>query len=381
MKKRIISVFLILILLTSLCGNVFAGKEDELKENIRENENEIEEIKEEKESVLQEIQNISAEISEYEEEIRSLEAKINKLENSISENNKKIEKLQKEYKEKEELLRNRLVALYMAGETTYLDVLLTSDDLTNLISNYYLMQKLAEADNDLLVSIETEEKQIEEIKNKLVKEKEEVNSAKSELDEKNNQLKTQKSNKQSKVDSLDANEKKLQDEIEAMEAELEKIYSQSAYVPEGETYSGELRWPVPSYGKDWITSYFGWRIHPIYGVYLGHKGLDIGGDYGTTIVAAEDGVVVDTNRSCTHNYGKSYSCGCGGGYGNYVEINHSNGLTTLYGHCQAIYVSIGESVTRGQAIAEMGSTGSSTGPHCHFEVIINGSPRDPLDYV
>ena len=381
MKKRIISIILILILLTSVCGNVFAGKEDELKESIRENESEIEEIKEERSSVLQEIQDISAEIDEYEREISSLEAKISKLENSIEENNKKIKKLKKEYKEKEELLRNRLVALYMAGETTYLDVLLASDDLTNLISNYYLMQKLAEADNDLLVSIETEEKEIEAIRNQLVEEKEEVDNAKNELDEKNSQLRYQRSNKQSKVDSLDENERKLQDEIDEMEAELEKLYAQSAYVPEGETYDGELRWPVSGYGKDCITSYFGWRVHPIYGVYLGHKGLDIGGDYGATIVAAEDGVVVDTNRSCGHNYGKSYSCGCGGGYGNYIEINHDGGLTTLYGHLQAVYVNIGDYVTRGQAIAEMGSTGSSTGPHLHFEVIINGTPRDPLEYV
>lgn len=88
----------------------------------------------------------------------------------------------------------------------------------------------------------------------------------------------------------------------------------------------------------------GYRWHPIWGTYIGHKGVDIGGDYGATIVAAEDGVVVDTNRGCTHNYGKSWSCGCGGGYGNYVQINHSDGLTTLYAHCQAINVSIGQHV-------------------------------------
>ena len=165
-----------------------------------------------------------------------------------------------------------------------------------------------------------------------------------------------------------------------MEAELQKIFDSGSRT-DGDVYSGQLRWPLTGYGKDWITSPFGYRWHPIWGTYIGHKGVDIGGDYGATIVAAEDGVVVDTNRGCTHNYGKSWSCGCGGGYGNYVQINHSDGLTTLYAHCQAINVSIGQHVKRGQAIAEMGSTGSSTGAHVHFEVIINGVPKNPMDYV
>ena len=172
----------------------------------------------------------------------------------------------------------------------------------------------------------------------------------------------------------------IQNEIDTMEAELKKIY-ESASNTDGEIYSGELRWPVPSYGKDWITSPFGYRWHPIWGTYLGHKGVDIGGNYGTTIVAAEDGVVVDINTGCSHNYGKNYSCGCGGGYGNYVQVNHSNGLTTFYAHCQSVKVSVGQHVKRGQAIAEMGSTGSSTGAHLHFEVIINGVPKNPMNYV
>lgn len=382
MKKKIISIALIFILMLSFCCSIFANTEEELKQNIEENENEIEEIKQEKQSTMNEIQDITSTINQYEDEIRVLKRKIEKLEASISENNAKIKKLQKQYEEKEQLLRNRLVALYIAGETTYLDVLLTSDDLTDLISNYYLMQKLAEADNDLLTSIENEKKQIQEVKQKLENEKIEVDTAKEELDRKNESLKAQKAEKQSRINTLDASQKKLQDEIDAMEAELDKIYEQSAYVDYGEeTYSGELAWPVPSYGKDWITSPFGYRVHPIYGYYSGHRGLDIGGNYGSTIIAAEDGVVVDINTSCGHNYGKSYSCGCGGGYGNYVEINHSSGLTTLYGHLQKVYVSVGEHVTRGQPIAEMGSTGSSTGVHLHFEVIINGSPQNPIEYV
>ncbi len=380
MRRKILSVILIILIIMLSCNVSFANKESELQQGIEAREEEIDQIKTEKNETLQEIQDLTSKINQCEEEIKELKYKINKLENSISEKKEQIEKLQKEYKEKEQLLEDRLIAIYMAGETTYLDVLLASEDLTSLISNYYLVQQLTEADNELLISIENKEKTMQDAKTKLENEKAELDNAKAQVDTKNNELKSSKQAKQTKVNNLNDEQKKIQDEIDAMEEELQKIYA-AASVTTGETYSGELRWPLPNYGKDWITSPFGYRWHPIWGTYTGHKGIDIGGNYGTTIVAAEDGVVVDINRGCTHNYGKSWSCGCGGGYGNYVEINHSNGLTTFYAHCQTVNVSVGQHITRGQAIAEMGSTGSSTGAHVHFEVIINGVPKNPMDYV
>ena len=366
----------------SFCLTTLANSIDDLKQQKKDAEEKHTDIEEKLSTELDAICNLDAEINECEKEIGKLEGKIEALNKSIKESENEIERLQKEYIEKEQLLRDRLVAIYMAGETTYLDVLLASEDLTSLISNYYLVQQLAEADNELLTSIENQEKTIKDAKAQLETEKTEVNNAKAEIESKNNALKANKQEKQLKVNKLNDEQKKIQNEIDTMEAELKKIY-ESASNTDGEIYSGELRWPVPSYGKDWITSPFGYRWHPIWGTYLGHKGVDIGGNYGTTIVAAEDGVVVDINTGCSHNYGKNYSCGCGGGYGNYVQVNHSNGLTTFYAHCQSVKVSVGQHVKRGQAIAEMGSTGSSTGAHLHFEVIINGcllytspSPRD-----
>ena len=100
------------------------------------------------------------------------------------------------------------------------------------------------------------------------------------------------------------------------------------------------------------------------------------------IVAAESGTVGTVSETCSHNYGKSYSCGCGGGYGNYVTINHGSGnLTTLYGHCSSIIVSSGQYVEKGQVIGYVGSTGFSTGFHLHFEVIDNGSRNNPRNYL
>jgi murein DD-endopeptidase MepM/ murein hydrolase activator NlpD len=129
-----------------------------------------------------------------------------------------------------------------------------------------------------------------------------------------------------------------------------------------------------------ITDYYGVRTWNSEGM---HYGLDISGTNvaGSDIVAAESGTVILVSNSCTHNYGKTYSCGCGGGYGNYVLIDHGNGYVTLYGHCQSINVTMGQKVERGQVIAQLGSTGYSTGFHLHFEVRKNGERVDPLPYL
>ncbi len=144
------------------------------------------------------------------------------------------------------------------------------------------------------------------------------------------------------------------------------------------TTSGFFNWPVPNVYT--ITDYYGVRTWNSEGM---HYGLDISGTNvaGSDIVSAESGTVILVSNNCTHNYGKTYSCGCGGGYGNYVLIDHGNGYVTLYGHCQSINVTMGQTVQRGQVIAQLGSTGYSTGFHLHFEVRKNGDRVDPLPYL
>lgn len=128
--------------------------------------------------------------------------------------------------------------------------------------------------------------------------------------------------------------------------------------------SGRLLWPTTS---SIITSYFGYRVHPIWGTTRFHSGIDIGAGYGKPIYAAADGVVIFA--------GWYY------GYGYTVVIDHGSGITTLYAHCSSLNVYKGQYVTRGQVIARVGSTGNSTGPHLHFEVQINGQPVNPLNYL
>ena len=127
--------------------------------------------------------------------------------------------------------------------------------------------------------------------------------------------------------------------------------------------SGIFIWPV----NGPITSPFGYRIHPVLGRRIFHSGIDIGVDYGTPVHAAAAGVVVEADWM--------------GGYGNAVLIDHGNGLSTIYGHNTSLTVSAGQTVSQGQIIAYSGATGMATGPHVHFEVRLNGTPVNPMNYL
>ncbi len=149
-------------------------------------------------------------------------------------------------------------------------------------------------------------------------------------------------------------EREMQDLIRREQARLRTTHHFTGF-------TGALLWPVNTH---YITSPFGWRMHPIFGRQLFHTGVDIGAGRGSPIHAAADGVVI-------------YS-GWYGGYGQAVVIDHGNGLSTLYAHCSALYVHQGQSVQRGETIAAVGSTGNANGPHLHFEVRENGTAVDPM---
>ena len=151
----------------------------------------------------------------------------------------------------------------------------------------------------------------------------------------------------------------------------------------GRASSGRYIWPLSS-SFNTITSYAGNRIHPITKQPQNHSGIDISATKGAAVYASAGGTLYVGNSGCTHNYGKSKSCGCGGGYGNYVYIKHSSGAYTYYAHLSSVNVRSGSTVSQGQLIGTVGSTGSSTGFHLHFEMRSGSSSStrvDPLNYV
>ncbi len=154
-----------------------------------------------------------------------------------------------------------------------------------------------------------------------------------------------------------------------------RYYSVSSGDVEFITDGATFAWPVPGHTN--ITSTYGYRWGTL------HKGIDIsdGGIEGQPVVASRSGTVTRADNACPHNYPKNSSCGCGGGYGNRVEISHGDGTSTLYGHMLTITVSVGQTVNQGDIIGYVGCTGYSTGTHLHFEIKQNGTQVDPMPYL
>ena len=170
-------------------------------------------------------------------------------------------------------------------------------------------------------------------------------------------------------EQMEAAEREAAAAFDALAAELEAQRLAAAQTPSGGGGStivgtGQFAWPTPSCSI--ITSYYGYRMHPVYGYERLHTGIDIGAADGAEIIAADDGTVVHA--------------GWMGGYGNCIMIDHGNGYTTLYAHLSSIAVSSGSTVSRGNTIGYVGSTGVSTGPHLHYEVRQGGATTDPMAF-
>lgn len=387
MIKKFISIVLILILLSmgtvvSIASSVsdLEDKKEDLKNQQEEAEAEKEKVTAQKNNVMDEISELTAQISKYENEIDNLNEKIDSLKKDISSKEDEIKKLEKETKEREELLANRLVAMYEMGQTSYLDVLLSSDGMTDFLSSYYRIQEIAEADQEVINSVIEKQEETKKAKQELEKDKKEIDESKKEIEKKNESLETAKASKEIKVASLSEKEKELQENIDAFEAAIKDAQDEiDAILSEAENSGsggydggfdgGMFSWPL-SYSENYITSVFGYRDSPTAGASSNHGAIDIAVNYVPVYAPADGKVIISRWLS---------------GYGNYVMIDHGDGYYTGFGHLSGFSVSEGQTVSRGQQIATSGNTGISTGPHLHYEVYIGGTDNyyrvDPLLYT
>ena len=380
MRKKIISILLILILLQMTCVSVFATTQSDLnnaKNNLSTATKNKKAVTAEKETILNEIDDLEDEIADYQAEITKLNSKITKMEKNIKEKNTEIEALQKEYDAKKKLLDDRLVAIYEQGRITFLDVMLASDNIWDYISMSSKVQQLTDADNEQMDKVETQKDEVEKAKNALEKEKKELAESKKSVQDKQAKVKVAKDKKEAKVANLTAEQKKLQTQINNYNKEIQKLEEELAKSANdyNNSYTGKfvgtLRWPLSksSPGYKNITSYYGNRQVPIAGATSDHRAIDIGVPTGTPVLSAGNGIVISTGYNSARGY--------------FVIIKHADNLYTLYQHLSRILVSRGQTVSSGKTIAKSGSSGIGTGPHLHFEVRKSqyyGSEVNPLDY-
>ena len=354
---------------------------EDISSQVEELSKEQDRISSQQKTILGEMKRLSGQIAALEKEIANLDAQILEMTESIQDREENIRILAVnieiktgEVGEREDYLSQRLNQIYRDGEPSIFDVLLMSTSLTDFLTRYDLMERVAINDAGLLTDLRLAKADLEAQKTELEAQKAELESAKAGLEEekavvqgKRGELNQQWSSQNRMSRELKADlalTEEAEDELEALSKQLEKFIAeiQSKY-KEAYMGSGTMRWPVPGWIR--ISSPFGYRIHPIYKTNRFHSGIDIPANAGTPVIAADKGNVI---MATTY-----------GGYGKTVILDHGGGVATQYSHLSSINVSLGDTVAKGDKVGGVGTTGLSTGNHLHFQIMINGVAVDPLN--
>lgn len=379
--KKVAYTIIILILIIINLGLTYAvtsseleSKKKDIDEQIAETNSEIAGVKSKMSNTLTQINRLNLQIGSYQDEISELESQLAVLNVQISEKEASIIEQEQKYNEQKELLEKRLVAMYESGTTTFLDMLLNSDGLADFISKYYLISQLAEYDTDLLEAIEQTRLKIEAEKAELDATKQSVESSKQTMQAKSNALSVSVNEKNKLVNTLSAEEKTLEEQLAQFEKDKREVQARLAALASNNKTTITVTPSAAGYGTP-IAGKTKFNITTGYYGYSGHTGVDFACSSGTQILAVKSGVVAISEAM--------YSNGSYRSYGEYIVIDHGDGTMTLYAHGLpgSRQVSKGQSVSQGQVIMQVGSTGNSTGPHLHFEVRIGGKPVNPVPYL
>ncbi len=291
---------------------------------------------------------------------------IGDAEENLRQTEKALAEAEANYNQQRELLKTRLKVMYQNSSTTKLDILFESKNLVEFYERLQYMSVISRNDNEIINDLNEAKLDVEYKKQLQQQAKQLLEQKASDKKERLTSLKASRAELENQITRSKAELAKLEKDIDAQIAESNRLNSVIKNLSKkNKKYAGgTMTWPVPSSQN--VTSSFGTRKHPILRKYKMHTGIDIGADSGNSIVAANKGTVIMAQ------YDNS------GGYGKMVVIDHGGGITTLYAHASKLLVKAGDEVKAGEVIAKVGSTGLSTGPHLHFEVRVDGVPKNPL---
>ena len=345
------------------------NERNEIQNQMNEASGQLEGVQNDLSENLQQVQKLDEKISESEQELNDLNTQITDLQTSIDEVEANLQTAQASYDSQKKLLDNYLIEVQESSDVEYLDVLLSSKNISEFLSSYFLISELASYEMDLLDDMQAKKDEIELSKTRLEQDREQLATIKANQTKTATILENTKTVRENFISKLSDQEKEIQAQIDEYNTRFEEINKEILELAQGsiaaEYIGGELAWPVPGYTR--ITSKYGMRTHPITGVYKLHTGVDIGAPMGANFIAANDGIVTKASYNSA--------------YGNMVIIDHGGGVSTLYAHGSEILVQVGQTVKRGDPVLKVGSTGYSTGAHAHFEVRLNGVVTDPMPYI
>ena len=380
-KKR--NIIIVLTLVLSLIGATFASSfavsqeeydaaQDEAKKAKAATEEKRKEAKEAAKKAAQAVKNFEQaekELDRISAEIEDTKVAIANKEAEIETTRAAMDAKEKEIEDQQDALDSRLTAMYKTGNTGFIDVILNSQSVEDLMANVGMVQKILESDQALVKKLEKDYKELKKLKKDLEAQEAALVEQQIALEAKETETEELKKKYKAEADKMHKLEKQLEEEANALAAEALKkqLEAEKMIVEAGgdvNTAPGEYAWPTQS---NWeISSKYGWRICPFHGREF-HNGLDVvltSGTQGSPVYAIADGYVT---RASWY-----------GGYGNCITYACGNGITVLCGHLSGYNCKKGQFVTKGSVIGYIGNTGNSTGPHLHFTVFQNGSHINPF---
>lgn len=372
-RARIGSWALLLVLLGGACfappgyaTGTDQSQLDDIQDQIDDMEQELSAGKKQASALQAEIRALEKKIYSAEVELNGLQRNINSTKSMISKAMAELATLEEEIAAQNEGLNARLRTMYKNGEVGILTVLMGSSDMSDFMTNLDMVQRIYDSDATLLEKLQGQYEQVIDQKMELQTLRDTLLAQQAEESAQQEALQSSKGQVQTKKSAIDKDNAALEKQIDALNAEANALTAKILGLQGTGSYiGGTMAWP--SQASTRISSPFGYRIHPILRIKKMHTGIDIAASSGTNILAANSGTVI--------------TAGWNNSYGYMVMIDHGGGIVTLYAHSSKLLVSKGAVVGRGQAIAKVGSTGMSTGPHLHFEVRVNGVYKNPLDYV
>lgn len=332
----------------------------------------LKELEKSQSNAMEKKESLDKQIDVINREIDNTEAQIEEYNGLIADKEAELKAATEKEKEQEEQFKARVREMEENGTVSYFSILFKANSLSDLLGRMDFIGEIMDYDKNLMNNLIEIKNSIAEAQNELKADRASLEEQKANLSQKQKELGSSLAAAENLMASLEQKKEDYAKTYAKMEAEEEKLKNQIAEMikelerqNKGKTGTGTYIWPAPGYSR--ITSEFGSRLHPILGVYKSHNGIDIGAPSGANIVAADSGTVI------TSEYSSSF--------GNYVVISHGGGLATLYAHMSKRLVSVNDTVSQGDRIGLVGSTGLSTGPHLHFSVLKNGQYVNPMDYL
>lgn len=386
-RKKMISLLLVFTLASGMFVQTYATEIDDTKKKAEELESKKKAAENEKTSLADQLKKLTGEMEETKK-------KISAKEDEITNKEEELILAKADENEQYESMKKRIRYMYENGNTGFVEILCSSKSIGELLNNAEYISRISGYDRNMLVEFQKVVTNVENQEAELKKEYKELQTMQDDLITKQDSVNELIKNKQSEIQSLtselgDTKNKLAQLEAAAAEAERKQKEAAAAAAAAkkaqaaakkntsssgssagsagASVVSGNGTFTHPCPGYTYISSEFGYRKQPIAGASTNHKGMDFAAPAGTPIYAAASGTVTSA----------SYS----GNAGNMIVINHGNGLQTYYMHCNSMYVRAGQTVSKGQNIGAVGSTGNSSGPHLHFQVMQNGTPVNPRNYL